>query len=175
MAQNRVLLLVSLAQLMEGGATFHAQWVRGQPPAPEPSDLELLRVEYLLPPATRTQQAERSLRAALRKMSEAVGCPMPAAPQLSQVQVEHGGIVCILAVPRAQARAWLRGSGFQGLFLRPFWTKDTGVQVQRDQFALHWLRGHGKDAEKIWACLKDEPGFFGLLAGGSDVAVRLSS
>ena len=60
-------------------------------------------------------------------------------------------------------------------FLRPFWTKDTGPQFQRDQFSLHWLRGHGKDAEKIWAALKDEPGFFGLLAGGPDVAVRLSA
>ena len=84
-------------------------------------------------------------------------------------------MVCLLSVPRDQARAWLRGSGCHGLFLRPFWTKDTGRSVQRDQFALHWLRGHGKDADRIWAALKEEPGFFGLLAGGPDVAVRLSS
>ena len=35
--------------------------------------MELLQVEYLLPPAIRAQQAERSLRAALRKTAEAAG------------------------------------------------------------------------------------------------------
>ena len=175
LAQSRVLVLVSMRRGAAKAPAWTTSWVRGQPPASEPSAMELLRVEYLLPPATRSQQAERSLRSALRKVAEAVGCTPPAAPQLSQVQVEHGGVVCIFAVSRAEARAWLRGSGCQGVFLRPFWTKDTGSQIQRDQFALHWLRGHGKDAEKIWAALKDEPGFFGLLAGGPDVAVRLSA
>ena len=174
LAQNRVLLLVSVKLAGTGGSGFRARWVRGQPPAPEPSAMELLRVEYLLPPATRAQQAARSLRTALKKVADVVGCSAPVAPQITQLQVEHGGVHCIFAVPRGEGRAWLRGSGCQGVFLRPFWTRDTGRDLQRDQFALHWLRGHGKDAEAIWAALKDEPGFFGLLAGGADVAVRLS-
>lgn len=171
LAQSRVLLLVSLSL---GGQEFHASWVRGTPPPLESSGMELLRVEFLLPPATRSQQAERSLRAALRKVADAVGCSALVAPQISQVQVEHGGVVCLLAVPRVEARAWLRGSGSSGVFLRPFWTKDTSSEIQRDRFTLHWLRGQAKEAERVWAALRDEPGFFGLLAGGPDIAVRLS-
>ena len=73
LAQNRVLLLLSIQQAAHEDVAFQGRWVRGQPPPPEPSSMELLRVEYLLPPAIRAQQAERSLRAALRKTAEAAG------------------------------------------------------------------------------------------------------
>ena len=174
LALSRVMLLVTLARRGPGTTPFGARWIRGRPPAREPSGLEVLRVEYLLPPATKASAAERTMKAAIRKVAEAMGCSPPAPPQFSMVQTEHGGVVCLLGVPRSEARAWLRGSGLSGAFLRPFWTKDTGPEVQRDKFALQWLRGQAGEAERVWAALRDEPGFYGLLAGGPDIAVRLS-
>ena len=137
--------------------------------------MELLRVEYMPPAATRQQQVERSLWAALRKIATELSLSPPTRPQLRQLQLEHGGAVAILEVPRQSARDWLRGSGCAGLFLRPFWTKDTGAAVDRKNFALHWLRGQLVSAEAIWQALRDEPHVFGLLPGGKDIAVRLTS
>ena len=137
LASNKVLLVVSVAQRAGPPSSLPlGRWLDAPAPAPAPSALELLRVEYVLPPATRPQQAERSLRAALRKTAEEMKLPAPAAPQLRQLQVEHGGIVGLLEVPRVEARLWLRGSGCGGLFLRPFWTKDTGRDVDRTNFTL---------------------------------------
>ena len=175
LALNRVLLVVSFHRRTGPCTLPFGRWLGEPPPAPKPSGLELLRVEYLLPPATRTQQAERTLRAALRDLAALLHVSAPAGPQLRQIQVEHGGVVALLEVPRDAARRWLWGSGRAGLFLRPFWTKDTGADVDRSNFALWWLHGHADQADTVWNALSTEVGFVGLLAGGADIAVRVSA
>jgi hypothetical protein len=178
LALNRVLLVVTMrlrAGRPPATSTSLGHWAFGIPPTPEPSAMELLRVEYILPPATRQQQAERSLWAALRETAKLMSLAPPAKPQLRQVQLEHGGAVGILEVPRGCAREWLRGSGCGGLFLRPFWTKDTGKEVDRANFSLLWLRGLLPVAETVWGVVRDAPGVFGLLPGGQDIAVRITT
>ena len=172
LALDRVLVVVSVALQSGPPAPMLGRWLGPPPPKPEPSGLELLRVEYLLPPATQQRHAERLLRTAVKTVAKEMALPAPAGPQLRQLQETHGGIVGLLEVPRAEARAWLRGSGCGGLFLRPFWTKDTGSEVARDNFALWWVRGQAAAADRLWQALRDTPGFVGLLAGGRDVAVR---
>ena len=175
LALNRVLLVVSFACHAGPSSLPFGRWLGEPPPAPKPSDMELLRVEYLLPPATRTPQAERTLRAALRDLAKLLAVGAPAGPQLRQVQVEHGGVVALLEVPRDAARRWLWGSGRAGLFLRPFWTADTGRDIARGNFSLWWLRGQAAHADTVWQALHQSAGFFGLLAGGADIAVRASA
>ena len=128
-----------------------------------------------MPPATRSQQAERTLRAALRDLAKLLAVAAPAGPQLRQVQVQHGGVVALLEVPREEARRWLWGSGRSSLFLRPFWTADTGRDLDRTNFSLWWLRGQATQADTVWQALHQSSGFYGLLAGGADVAVRVSA
>ena len=133
MAANKVLVVVAFRR--HGGPAVEPVgcWLRGAPPPPEPSQLELLRVEYLLPPATRQAAAEKALRAALRKVAGSMGLTLPAAgPLLRNIQATHVRVLAIMSVPRAEARNWLRGSGCGGVYLRPFWTSDTGRAVQRD-------------------------------------------
>ena len=175
LALNRVLLVVSFARRVGPTSTPLGRWLGEPPPQPKPSALELLRVEYVLPPATRAQQAERALRVALRTTAKEMAVHAPAGPQLRQVQVEHGGVVALLEVPREEARTWLKGSGCGGLYLRPFWTKDTGRDVSRDNFQLWWLRGVAAEAAAIWQALRHVEGFMGLLPGGADIAVRVTT
>ena len=175
LALNRVMLAVSITKRSGPSSLPLGRWLGEPPPAPKPSAMELLRVEYILPPATRAQQAERSLRAALKETARVVQVTAPALPQLRQLQPEHGGMVALLEVPRGDALAWLRGSGRGGLFLRPFWTKDTAKTLERSNFALWWLRGLASEADTVWHTLQQSAGFFGLLAGGPDIAARVTS
>ena len=78
LAQRKVLLL-HMKKEDADVCTFEAGWLRGQPSPLEPSTMELLRIEYLLSPATRAQQAT------LRKVAEVSGCSAPMALQSSQV------------------------------------------------------------------------------------------
>jgi hypothetical protein len=138
-------------------------------------ELELLRLEYVLPPATRAANGERMLRAAVRRVASAVvpgGCPVV---HLRQVQIAHGVAYALLAVPPTLARCWLRGSGCDNLYIRPFWTPSTGATIARDQFTLLWLKGRLEKGPALWLVLRNVPGFFGLLADKNDVALRVSA
>jgi hypothetical protein len=148
--------------------------VRGDLPAPVADGLELLRLEYQLPPATKQSNAEKAARAALRKLAAAMQLPDPPGPRpLRQVVVQHGGVVALLAVPKAQALHWLRGSGCGGLYLRPFWTGQTDASISRERFSLLWLRGKAERGPELWQTFKDKPGVVGLLLTGRDVALRV--
>ena len=173
--RNRLLVVVSVRRHADVAPAFVGQWIRGSLPEMPPSPLELLRVEFPLAPATKGQAAERALRAAVRKTIQLNGLVEPPTLQPRQVQVAHGAVYGILAVPRMQARAWLRASGCGGLYMRPFWTPDTGQAVQRAQFTLLWVRGRSADGPRIWEVLRDQAGFFGLVFEGKDVAVRVST
>ena len=173
--RNRVLLIVSMRRHVDVAPAFVGRWIRGDLPQFPPSPLELLRLEFPLAPATKVQAAEKALGAALRKAIQLNGLVEPPTLQLRQVQVAHGAVYGILAVPRAQARAWLRASGCGGLYMRPFWTPDTGDAVKRSQFTLLWVRGRSADGPRMWEVLREQSGFFGLVYEGKDLAVRVSA
>lgn len=176
LAADRVLLLVTLQHAMPGEQRFHSRWMRGEPPQPRPADYELLRFEAVLPPATKQQAAERLVRGKLTKLAVEMGLQAPPPSQVRQVQVMHGMAVGILLVPRSQALQWLRGSGCGSTFLRPFWTGNTGKELERGNFALLWARGRFDRAADIWAAVREQPGVVGLYAdpNGKDVAVRVT-
>ena len=136
--------------------------LRGELPAPPPSELELLRMEYGLPPTMRQRDAEQAARAALRKVAIAMGLPEPPRGQLRQVQVVHGGLLAILGVPRDQARRWLAGSGCGGLYLHPFWNHHTGADVKREHFTLLWARGKAEKGPMLWDIFHSKRGVMGL-------------
>ena len=149
--------------------------VRGELPVPKSDDLELLRLEYQLPPATRQARAESTAWSALKKLAGAMGLMVPPGPQtMRQVVVQHGGVMALLAVPRAQALHWLRGSGCGGLYLRPFWTARTDASISRERFSLLWLRGKAEQGPALWEVFKDKEGFAGLLLAGRDLALRVT-
>ena len=174
--RNRVLVVVSFRKHAEAASIpVQGCWIRGSLPEVPSEDLELLRLEMTLAPATKQQAGERALRAAVRRVAEAMGVQAPAPSQLRQLQAMHGGIMALLGVPRGQARAWLQGSGCGGLYLRPFWTESTGSAAGRSQFSLLWLRDRLEDGPRIWEAVRQSPGVFGLLATSKDVAVRVSS
>jgi hypothetical protein len=129
LARNRVLLLLSFRQVQGIRPPLTCQWLRDPPPAVPVDDIELLRLEYMLPPATKTDAGERALRGALRKVATTFGLVAPSRVQLRQVQAAHGAMYALLGVPRAEALQWLRGSGCEGLFIRPFWNPSTGEAV----------------------------------------------
>ncbi len=58
-AANKVLVVISFRRHSKAAVHPAACWVRGALKPPEPSALELLRVEYLLPPATSKAVAEK--------------------------------------------------------------------------------------------------------------------
>ena len=71
---------------------------------PQDDGLEPLRLEYLLPVATRQAGAEKVMWSALKKVSHEMQLPMPLGPQMvRQVVVLHGSVLTLLAVPK---RAW---------------------------------------------------------------------
>lgn len=175
LAVNRVLLLLRFRRMPPNGCRFATRWIKGDPPKPSPSNLELLRMEMILPPALQQSKAEQAARRGLRQLATALQLPEPPPHQLRQLQVQHGLISGILGVPVAQAREWLRGSGCCGLYLRPFWTNSTGEAVARHHFHVHWLRGHIDKGPKLWQALWDKPGVFGLIPSGRDVGVRIST
>jgi hypothetical protein len=150
--------------------------VRGDLPSPSPSVLELLRVEYVLPPATRQANAEKALHAAVRKLANEMHLQAPPGQHaLRQVVVQHGSVLANLGVPREQALEWLRGSGCGGLYLRPFWTPQTAASIQRDKFSMLWLRGKADRGPEIWGIFRHRPGVAGLLLSGRDVALRVDA
>ena len=173
--RDRVLVVVSFKQSTEGHPALAGRWIRGSLPDVPTEDLEMLRLECVLPPATRPQTAERTLRTAVRRLAEAMGLPVPAAAQLRQIQIAHGSVLALLGVPRDCARTWLCGSGCGGLYVRPFWTDSTGGAVARSQFTLLWMRGHAEDGPRIWEAVRHSPDVYGLLASSKDVAVRVSA
>ena len=158
--RNRVLLFLSFRRASGDRPTVSGRWLRGAPPPPPQEDLEILRLELILPPATKSASGERALRGALRQVAGELGTVAPSAYQLRQVQVAHGVVYALLGVPRGDARQWLRGSGCKGLFIRPFWTASTGNDVSRGQFSLLWLRGHLGCSQQLWDALRDSRRFF---------------
>ena len=173
--RSRVLVVVSFRRREGQCGPATGRWIRGSLPAVPEDDMELLRLEFTLAPATRQQAAERALRAGVRRVATALGLQCPVPSQLRQLQPVHGGILALLGVPRTQACRWLCGSGCGGLYIRPFWTEATGASVDRSQFTLLWLRGRLADGARIWDAVHSTPGVFGLLASSKDVAVRVST
>ena len=118
--------------------------------------------------------AERWLRSTVRKAAALVAPGTSPPLQLRQVQVAHGVVYALLGVPVASARGWLHCSGQDSLFIRPFWTPSTGDAVARSNFQLIWLKGNLAAAPRLWTALRDMPGFYGLVADGRDLAIRVS-
>ena len=131
----------------------------------------------ILPPAIQQSKAEKAARNGLRQLAIAMQLPEPPPHQLRSIVVQHGLITGILGVPKDQAREWLRGSGCGGLYLRPFWTDDTGEAVAKDQFKLLWARGFLDQGDKLWKTTLGKPGVVGLFPSpaGRDVAVRITA
>ena len=101
---DRVLVAVVVKRAQSGQGLRSVSAVRGDLPEPAHDGLELLRLEYVLPPATKQAGAERAMQTALRKLAEAMQLPLLPGPQmLRQVVVQHGSVLANLAVPRAQA------------------------------------------------------------------------
>ena len=127
---DRIMVML-VVRLMSGTRTPPScRLLRGELPFPKSDGLELLRLEYVLPPATRQASAEKMLWAAIRKLAQAVQLPLPPGPRmLRQVVLQHGGVLALFAVPTSQALEWLRGSGCGGLYLRPFWTAFTDASI----------------------------------------------
>ena len=111
----------------------------------------------------------------MQKLAGAVGVAFSGAHRLQGVQPTHGGVLALLAVPRAEAMRWLRGSGCGGLFVRPFWTKDTAPALQRQQSNLLYLKGRRADAARVWGALHEVAGVYGVLPAEKDLAVRISA
>jgi hypothetical protein len=173
---DRVLLAVVVQRTSGTWLPPSCGAVRGELPMPTGDDLELLRLEYVLPPATKQANADKAMRGAVRKLAKEMAVPLPpGAEVLRQVVVQHGGVLAILAVPRDQAVTWLRGSGCGGLYLRPFWTSATGAAVDRNQFYLLWLRGKADRGAELWETFRGRQGVVGLLLNGRDVALRVDS
>ena len=105
MPVNRARVLVQVRR--SGGSPVPMQigTVRGALPQPGPLDVELLRLEYLLPPALKQQAAERSTRKALLTVAAKMNLPEPPPHQLRQVQTVHGALVALLGV---RVAAWQR-------------------------------------------------------------------
>jgi hypothetical protein len=170
--RNKILLVLNLRRT-EHPVRLSATWIRGTLPDPAPDELKLLRVEYDLPPATRERAAPKAALQALRRVAAHIGVALTPAHRLQQTQVTHGSVLAILAVPRTEARHWLRGSGCGGFYVRPFWTRSTSPSLEKHQFNLLWLRGQKSAASLLWEKVHDLPGVYGLLASDKDVAIRL--
>ena len=97
--RNRVLLFLSFRLLQGDRTALSCQWLRDPPPPLPPSELELLRLEYVLAPATKAAGAERALQGALRRVASLVGLSAPNGVQLCQVQVAHGVVYAVLGSP----------------------------------------------------------------------------
>ena len=166
---------VSFEARINGAQRFTSRWIRGDLPKLPSSELELLRVEMPVPPATKSVTAGKVVLAGLRKVATAMGLPVPAAQHIRQLQTMQELAVGIFSVPRDQARTWLQGSGCSGIYLRPFWTGNTGAAVSRNNFHLLWARGRLSEGPQIWEHLRREAGVVGLLVSGKDVAVRITS
>ena len=139
--RDRVLLVLQFRRHEGAAVAPTGGWIRGALPALAASPLELLRLEFMLPPATRQRDAERLARKGLEKIAQELQLPSPTPHQLRNVQHTHGSVAAIFGVPRNLASEWLRDSGCGGLYLRPFWTEHSSGLLARDRFELLWLRG----------------------------------
>ena len=172
---NKVLVVLQFHRHSGQPVPPAGRWIRGQLPTPAVSPLELLRLEFMLPPATRQRDVERLARKGLEKVAKEMQLPNPASHQLRNIQLTQGSVTAIFGVPRCNAVQWLRGSGCGGLYLRPFWTASSSSSMARDRFELLWLRNKLVDGPRIWGSVKDLPAVVGLLPGDKDVAVRVEA
>ena len=74
LAVNRVLLLFRLKCGPMGAQRLTSRWIRGDLPKLPSSELELLRVEMPVPPATKSVTAGKVVLAGLRKVALPWGC-----------------------------------------------------------------------------------------------------
>lgn len=170
---DRVLVMVVVKKAVGIRTPPTCGLLRGELPTPRSDGMELLRLEFVLPPAARQSMAEKLLWGAVRKVSQTMQLPLPPGPRtLRQVVVQHGSVVALLAVPTAHAVEWLRGSGCGGLYLRPFWTSSTDASIGREKFQLLWLRGKADRGPELWEVFHRREGVAGLLLAGRDVALR---
>ena len=93
---DRVLVILRFQRRMQEYRPPAGTWLRGTPPALPPSEIELLRLEFVQPPAVRRPAAERATRAALRSVAQTVHLAPPAASQLRQLQQTSTGIRAFL-------------------------------------------------------------------------------
>jgi hypothetical protein len=173
--RNKVLLVLHFRRTLSERVAPSGEWIRGHLPDPAPSELEFLRLTCMLPEAASSSFAERHVRRALAKLAQEMSLPAPHSQQLRQVQVDKGAVYALLGVPRATALQWLRGSGCGGLFLRPFWTEQSGAAVGRDRFSLVWLRAPLAKGPALWEALRQQDDVYGLLPGDKDLAIRVAS
>ena len=190
MAANRVMVVISLrrwgavvsdvrtqADVAAGGGGRPAPVVRcvlGMPPPAPSSPLELLRVQLTVPPAVKQANAEKVLRAAVRKSAWRLHLSVPPAGQLRQVQASEGSVFALLGVPKEEARQWLRSSGAGGLLVRPFWVPDSRSSLQRSDYEICWLKNCPVDAATLWELLWEQYGFFGLVSNGKGLGLRVA-
>ena len=173
---DRVLVMVVVRLAAGSRQPPSCSLLRGDLPIPKSDGLELLRLEYVLPPSTKQANAEKALWGAVRKLAEAMQLPLPPGRQmLRQVVVQHGGVLANLSVPTAQAVEWLKGSGCGGLYIRPFWTASTDSSISREKFQPLWMRGQVERGPQLWEIFHRRAGVAGLLLSGRDIALRATS
>lgn len=173
--RNRVLLLLRFRLCAGERPAPRGRWCRGELPPVEPSELELMHLEYQLPPATKQENAVRLMRAAVRRLAEKMKLDLPVQPQLRNIQAMQGLVTAIMGVPPAQALEWMRGSGFSGLLVRPFFTERTSKDLGKDRYKLLRARGSAAHAAQLWETIHDLPGVFGVLVDRGDLAVRYNA
>ena len=83
---SHALVLVMVRRAAGAAGTMTTRSLRGEMPVLPPSELELLRLEYSLPPATRQRDAEKAARVAVRKLALAMGLPGPSQHQLRHLR-----------------------------------------------------------------------------------------
>ena len=97
---NQVLVMVVVRLAVETRMPPSCSLLRGDLPIPKSDGLELLRLEFILPPASRQANAEKLLWSAVRKLAQVMQLPLPPGPRtLRQVVVQHGSVVAVFAVP----------------------------------------------------------------------------
>ena len=110
LAMDRVLLLVSFRRHHGAPLPVAVAWLRDSPPVMAAPQLELLRLEYMLPSATKEASGERLLRAVVRKVASIVTPGNITPAQLRQVQVAHGMVYALMGADGLSAgvAAWQR-------------------------------------------------------------------
>ena len=75
--RSNVLLILQFHRHSGPPVLPSGEWIRGQAPPPPASDLELLRLELILPPSTKIGSAERFVHGILEKIARAMEVPSP--------------------------------------------------------------------------------------------------